>query len=145
MMPLVREFFARGLLPEHFAVLAIETQNHELISFRGRLSASASAPFGWVSSWRGRGWSFGRRFDPFTCGDGRLDEHAVIPNDRSRHALTRNLRLPLDVVGLAPDDGRICFGRDSGGERAAPLRPVLLDGGGSRQRRLKAEPCRRSQ
>jgi hypothetical protein len=65
-----------------------------------------------------RGW--GRR----ACGNGCGNKHHVAVNDGRPAAVARNFHLPFDVLGLAPFRRGIGIGCGTGGERAAPLRPI---------------------
>ena len=53
------------------------------------------------------------------------DEKLVAPDNRGGTAVTLDRRLPLDVVGWAPLDGRLGRGGDSVGIRSAPVMPVV--------------------
>ena len=48
----------------------------------------------------------------------------IAPDDRRRAAETGNRDLPLDVLVLAPSDGRLGGGGAAGGIGSAPLMPV---------------------
>ena len=53
------------------------------------------------------------RLDLLSGGNGRLNEYLIAPNDRRARAAAGNLHLPLQVLGFAPGDRRITFGRDT--------------------------------
>ncbi len=55
----------------------------------------------------------------------RGHEHEIAPHDRRGDAEAAQLRLPRDVLGVAPALGQSRFARDAGRRRTAPLRPVL--------------------
>ncbi len=88
----------------------------------GGLDTSRSTAFPLRLRWRARPGGFAGR-------NSGQNEDGVLPDDGGGGALAGNLGLPGDVRLLAPHHRRIGVGRDSGGERAAPLRPVTIDRG----------------
>jgi hypothetical protein len=78
-------------------------------------------PNRWVASVRRAFGRLGRSFG----FDGRQNEDAIAPDDRRRATATRDRHLPLDVLGLAPFDGRTSHRRDAGVLWPAELVPVL--------------------
>ena len=61
----------------------------------------------------------------FAGVDRREDEKLVAPDNRGGATITLDRRLPLDVVGWAPLDGRLGRGGDAIGIRSAPVMPVV--------------------
>jgi hypothetical protein len=146
-MTFMRDSLASGSLPKHFAGLAIEAENHELMEFDRFLSAAKSTATASTTTATGNLSGLVRpgsrragraqvlfagrrvvrfRLDPFARGYCGQDENFVLPNDGRGRSLARDFDLPLDVLGLVPFGGRIGVGRDAALERTAPLRPVLL-------------------
>ena len=112
---LMRHALRGHLPPERLAGLAIKTQ-HDVFVNGVRMRDSKNA-FGLILGlWQGG--------IDLAGVDGGKDEHLVAPDDRRRAAVTGNGDLPLDVLVLAPSDGRLGGGGAAGGVWPAPLMPV---------------------
>jgi len=110
----VRLFLARDPLPHRLAGGAIDRQHLELM----HTALGQRAPRFVLGRSGDAGGDRGQQVDP------------IAPDHRRRRPATRDLDLPLDVLRLAPLDGRLGGLRDTGHGRPAPLRPVALIGGG---------------
>src|SRR4051812_36391544 len=158
MMPLVRHFFTRNLLPNGATGLTIQTNKCELVRI-GRLFRTHSAP---RSAWTPLPWwrsilsrnrgSEGRktcreRCLGFLCRTDRcLNKYLIVPDDRSGSAAARNFHLPLNIVRFAPGCGRASRRRYTGIERAAPVGPIRVGretNRGNEQTCCNHEPPRR--
>src|SRR2546421_8753150 len=124
MVRLVGHFFASDLLPQYLSALTIEAEDDELISLCGRRSASEASAAAWASAlligWRGR-WGCRCCRPLFACWNGRLNKDAIAPDDGRAGAGAWDLKLPANVVRLAPCRRWIGRGCDSVGQRPAPF------------------------
>ena len=118
---LVGNRLPQDFLPCDPSVGTPNRQNREPLGLGG-LDTSRSTAFPLRLRWRARPGGFAGR-------NSGQNEDGVLPDDGGGGALAGNLGLPGDVRLLAPHHRRIGVGRDSGGERAAPLRPVTIDRG----------------
>src|SRR3954452_22320459 len=97
-MAFVRDFFAGDLLPEQLAGAAVITEHHELKRFAWRFGAGRTAFLATAGMpclshcgfYNGAGGLFARR-------NGRKNENAVAPDNRSGGAGTRHASLPANV------------------------------------------------
>src|SRR5262249_28268480 len=61
-------------------------------------------------------------------------EDAIAPDDRGRSGLAGHRELPDDVLGIAPFGGKVGFLANAVIGGAAPLRPVVGEYGGAKER-----------
>ena len=116
MRAFVRNKFCGRLAPEHFAGATVKAQDDKLV---GGVRVCDVKDSLWLILRPGQARIY------FAGVDRREDEKLVAPDNRGGTAVTLDRRLPLDVVGWAPLDGRLGRGGDSVGIRSAPVMPVV--------------------
>src|SRR5262249_22302389 len=106
----VRRSVMHSFLPENLPALAAHGQHGEFV---------ASGPIQIVVRARPNE----PRLDGIAVRNRGGQKDAVATDDRRGMALTRECRLPADVLGLAPFNRGLRIRSNAAGKRAAPLRP----------------------
>src|SRR6266542_4101636 len=110
----MRRFLTNRLLPEDLAIATADSEHHELLGMGQGPVVVGTRTIGEA------------RLDGLTVRDRCGQEEALPPDDRRGVPLARQGRLPADVLGFAPFEGRAGVRRHAGAQRSPPLRPMVL-------------------